>query len=112
MSRDSGCGGGSVLFAFLFGAVIGAGVAAVLTPNTGPENRRRLSELKDEILEKTSDLRDETLDAYNESRESLDETIGRGKDFVKKQKSILSTAIEAGREAYNREKDESTAEEA
>jgi len=112
MSRyDEGCGGGSVLFSFILGAIIGAGVAAFLTPTTGPENRRRFSDLKDDLMEKSSDLRDEAREKYREARENVDETINTGKDFIDKQKGILSTAIEAGREAYNREKESGTAEE-
>jgi len=112
MSRDNGCGGGSVLFSFILGAIVGAGVAAVFLPASGPENRRKLSDLKDEIIERTSDLREEAHDKYGEAREDLEKSVKKGKDFLEKQKGILSTAIEAGKEAYNRERESQSADEA
>ena len=112
MSRYDGCGGGSVLVSFLLGAIVGAGVSALLSPTTGAENRRKLSELKDEILDKSSDLREEASSAYGEASKKIDETARKGKEYVEKQKGILSSAIEAGKEAYNREKESQPADEA
>lgn len=112
MSRNDSCGGGSCLFAFIFGALVGAGAVALLSPASGEENRRKLSELKDEFMEKSSDLRDEAHEKFQETRGRIDETVGKGKEFVDKQKSILSTAIEAGKEAYNRERESHSPDEA
>jgi gas vesicle protein len=112
MSRNDGCGGGSVLFSFILGAIVGAGVAIMYSPSTGAENRRKLSELKDEVMERTSDLREEAHGKYDETRDRLDKSIAKGKDIIEKQKGILSTAIEAGKEAYNKERESQPADEA
>ena len=73
---------------------------------------RKLSELRDEVMERTSDLRDEAHEKYDEAREDLDKSVNKGKDYIEKQKGILSTAIEAGKEAYNRERESQPADEA
>ena len=112
MSRNDSCGGGSVLFSFILGAIVGAGVAAVFSPSSGLENRRKLHELKEEIMERTSDLREEAHEKYGEAKEELDKSVGKGKDFIEKQKGILSTAIEAGKEAYNKERESQPTDEA
>lgn len=112
MSGNESCGGGSNLFSFLLGALVGAGAVALLSPATGEENRRRLSELKDELMERSSDLRDEAQEKYQETKGKVDESLDKGKEFVDKKKSILSTAIEAGKEAYTREKESQSADEA
>ncbi|MFC1549336.1 YtxH domain-containing protein [Nitrospirota bacterium] len=111
MSRQDGCGGGSVLFSFILGAIVGAGAAALFSPSTGAENRRKLSELGDEFMERTTDLREEANEQYGAAREKLDDSVARGKEFVDKQKGILSSAIEAGKEAYNRERESQPADE-
>jgi len=112
MNRNDGCGGGSGLFSFLLGALVGAGLTALLIPASGEENRRRLRELKDDVMERTSDLREEAHERYEETREKFDESLSKGREFVDRQKGILSTAIEAGKEAYNREKESQSADEA
>ena len=44
MARDEGAGAGSILLAFLVGAVAGAAVALLYAPTTGDEARRFLGE--------------------------------------------------------------------
>ena len=112
MSNNDNCGGGGVLLAFILGAIIGAGVSALLTPTTGRENRERLAGLRDEILEKSGDLEQTVKDRSDKAKDELDkakgkvqDTLKRGKDYVESQKDILSSAIEAGKEAYSRQKD-------
>lgn len=103
MNRNDGCGGGSVLFSFILGALVGAGLSALFSPTSGAENRRKLAELKDEIIDKTG--------SFGETaRSSMQDTIKRGKDYIESQKDILSSAIEAGKEAYTREKDAEAAD--
>ena len=118
MSNNDNCGGGGVLFAFIFGALIGAGVSALLTPTTGRQNRERLAELRDEILDKTDDMEQTVRDKADEAKEELgkasekvQDTVKRGKDYMESKKDILSSAIEAGKEAYSRQRDSSSASE-
>jgi gas vesicle protein len=82
MARDDN--GGSVVAAFLIGAVVGAGVALLLAPATGDEMRRLLAE------------------RAREGREKANEAARQGREFVDRQREHLSTAVERGREAYQR----------
>ena len=82
MSRDNGAGAGSVMLAFLVGAVAGAAVALLYAPATGQETREFLGE-------KAREGRDRATEAAAKGREA----IGRGRE-------TLTNAVERGREAY------------
>jgi gas vesicle protein len=75
---------GSVLVAFILGAITGAAVALLLAPATGEDTRRR-------IAERTKEGRDKASEAARHSREFLD-----------RQREHLSEAIERGKDAYQR----------
>jgi gas vesicle protein len=82
MARDDGAGAGTVLLAFLLGAVSGAALALLYTPKTGRETREYLGEKAKEGRERANALAERGRQAINEGRETL------------------TTAIERGREAY------------
>ena len=82
MSRDDGAGAGTVLLAFLVGAVAGAAVALLYAPATGQETRDFLGEKAREGREKATAMAEKGRQVFNEGRETL------------------TTAIERGREAY------------
>jgi gas vesicle protein len=70
MARDDG--GGSVVAAFLIGAITGAAVALLIAPATGEEMRRMLGqkarEGADKASEKGRELYDRGREAYSRSR--------------------------------------------
>lgn len=82
MARDEGAGAGSVLLAFLLGAVSGAAVALLYAPVTGRETREYLG------------------DRAREGRERAGQAAQRANQFVQQGRETLSNAIEKGREAY------------
>jgi gas vesicle protein len=82
MARDDG-GAGTIVVAFVLGAITGAAVALLLAPATGEETRRMLSE-------KAKEGRDKASDAARQGRE-----------FLNRQRDTLTSAIDRGREAYN-----------
>ena len=82
MARDEGAGAGSVLLAFILGAVSGAAVALLYAPATGKETREMLSERAREGRERARDAAERGRQAFTEGRDSL------------------ASAIEKGREAY------------
>lgn len=55
MARDDGGAAGTVVVAFMLGAITGAAVALLLAPASGEETRRILSEKAKESREKASD---------------------------------------------------------
>jgi gas vesicle protein len=82
MAREGN--GGSVVAAFLIGAVTGAAVALLLAPATGEDMRRIISE------------------RAREGREKAAEAARQGREFVNRQRDTITTAVDKGREAYQR----------
>ena len=82
MARDEGAGAGSILLAFILGAVSGAAVALLYAPQSGRETRELLGE------------------KANEARARAADAAARGRDAITQGRETLATAIERGREAY------------
>ncbi len=96
--EDRGVNAGTVLISFLAGAAFGAGVALLMAPKTGKELRDTISDLTDDAASKLKEF-------VTEAQEKLKTTIDDGKEILKEKKTILSSAIEAGKEAMEREKE-------
>ena len=82
MAKDDGAGAGSILLAFLVGAVAGAAVALLYAPAAGEDTREFLGE------------------KAREGRERATEAAAKGRQVIKEGRETLATAIERGREAY------------
>jgi gas vesicle protein len=82
MARDEGAGAGSILLAFILGAVSGAAVALLYAPATGRETREYLGE------------------KAREGRARAAEAADKGRDAIKQGRETLANAVERGREAY------------
>ena len=82
MSRDEGVGGGSVLLAFILGAVSGAAVALLYAPASGRDTREYLGE------------------RAREGKARASEAAAKGREALAQGRETLSTAIDRGREAY------------
>jgi gas vesicle protein len=80
MARDSG---GSVLVAFVLGALTGAAVALLVAPATGDEMRRILGE------------------KAREGRDRAEEAARQGREFFNRQRETLGEAVQKGRDAYD-----------
>jgi gas vesicle protein len=78
--------------------MVGAGLTLMLSPVSGAGTRRRLSDLKEDLMEKKDEYADE-------AKERVKDTLQKGKDYVEKKKSVVGAAVEAGREAYEKEKE-------
>ncbi len=91
MSRDSGAG--TVMVAFMMGALTGAALALLFAPATGEETREYLGQ------------------KAREGRDRAKEAVEQGKDYYQRQRQTLSSAVERGREAFQqaRERPEPTA---
>ncbi|MGE0464727.1 MAG: YtxH domain-containing protein [Vicinamibacterales bacterium] len=82
MSRDNQAGAGSVMLAFMIGAITGAAIALLYAPATGEETR-------DFIGQKAREGRDKARDA-----------VEQGREFYQRNREGVTTAIERGREAF------------
>jgi gas vesicle protein len=79
-NNDSGAG--TVVVAFVLGALTGAAVALLMAPASGEETRRMIAE------------------KAREGRDRAGEAARQGRELWNRQKDTLSTAFERGREAY------------
>ncbi|OLC49887.1 MAG: hypothetical protein AUI64_02305 [Acidobacteria bacterium 13_1_40CM_2_64_6] len=80
MTRDEGAGAGSILLAFLLGAVSGAAVALLYAPQTGRETRDYLGDKADEARRRAADAAAKGREALNQGRETLNTAIERGRE--------------------------------
>jgi len=92
MARDEGGGAGSVLLAFLLGAVSGAAVALLYAPATGEETREYLGQ------------------KAKEGRQRATEAAEKGRQAITQGRETLANAIERGREAYQQARARETRE--
>jgi gas vesicle protein len=91
MATDEGAGAGTVLLAFLLGALSGAAVALLYAPVAGRETRDYLGE------------------RAREGRERATAAAQKGRQLINESRETLSTAIERGREAYQQARSEENA---
>jgi len=96
-NEDSGFSAGTVLLSFFIGGIIGAGVALLTAPKTGQETRKLIRDFAE-------DARDRAEEYAGHMKERASGFVDKGKDFLDKEKNIISKAVEAGKEAYEREK--------
>jgi len=82
MARDESAGAGSILLAFILGAVSGAAIALLYAPQTGQETRDYLGERAEEARRRAADA------------------AAKGREVINQGRETLNTAIERGREAY------------
>lgn len=83
MTRDDGGEAGTVIVAFVLGAITGAAVALLMAPASGEETRRLLAE------------------KAREGREKAGEAAQKGREIWDRQRETLNTAFERGKEAYD-----------
>jgi gas vesicle protein len=82
MARDESAGAGSILLAFILGAVSGAAVALLYAPASGRDTRDYLGE------------------KAREGRARAAEAAAKGREALTQGRETLSNAIDRGREAY------------
>src|SRR5512133_3465409 len=97
MSEEQGVSAGTVLVSFVAGAAIGAGLALLYAPKSGRE-------MRENIVDLTEDAVDKIKEYAKEAQEKIKTAIEEGKETIVEKKSVLASAIEAGREAMQKER--------
>ena len=75
MANNDGAGAGSILLAFLVGAVAGAAVALLYAPATGRETREYLGERAREGRDRATQAAEKGRQAITQGRETLNSAI-------------------------------------
>jgi gas vesicle protein len=96
MTEQRGIGISDILFSFLIGGAIGAGIVLLSTPQSGKELRKKILDLKTDIGEKGKGY-------ISGLGGHVHAHIEKGKGLFSDGKSVLASAIEAGKEAYELE---------
>jgi gas vesicle protein len=88
---------GSKVTFFLVGLGIGALVGVLFAPQSGEETR-------DYLAGKADEGREFAQRKARELKERAEDLVERGKGVAQRQKDSITAAVEAGRDAYQREK--------
>ena len=96
--EDRGTSVGTILISFLAGAALGSGLALLFAPKSGREMREQIKDLTDDAVDKIKEY-------ARDAQDKIKTTYEDGKELVKEKKTIISSAIEAGKEAMEREKE-------
>ena len=88
---------GSKVSYFLVGLGIGTLLGILFAPKSGEETREYL-------LNKAEEGKEYAQRRARELRERAEELVDRGKETVGRQKEQIASALEAGKQAYEREK--------
>jgi len=83
MAEDRGGQAGSVVVAFVLGAITGAAVALLWAPAPGEETRRKLGE------------------RARGSKEKANEAARQSREFLRSQRENITSAFERGKEAFD-----------
>lgn len=85
--------GGSRFSAFVWGALIGAGVALLTARRTGEETREMLNQRKDELVDQAMQYREKAADLAQTAREKAVEKVDQVKTrAVELQEQAVDTA--------------------
>jgi gas vesicle protein len=107
--EERGYSAGSTLLAFFLGGLVGAGVALLLAPKSGSETRQLIKEYAGDAREKAEGYLEKAKGSastvVDKVKESAATVLEKGKEFVEEQKTIITSAVEAGKEAYEKEKE-------
>jgi gas vesicle protein len=86
MSNDSS-GGGTVMLAFLVGALAGAAVALLFAPASGEETREYLGQRAREGKARAREALEQGREAYQRQRDHVASAIDRGREAFQQARS-------------------------
>jgi gas vesicle protein len=94
----------------LIGSAVGAAVALLYAPQGGSDTRELIRHKTDEAKEKVADVATNVKHTVAEKADHLKSTthdlVDKGRGFVETKKTQIAAAVDAGKEAYTRKKEE------
>jgi len=88
---------GSVASSFFLGGLIGGGISLLAAPASGKEARQHIVHLAQGVKGRVGGY-------YGQIKETVTSTLEEGNCLIDEKKRLISKAVQAGVEAYNREK--------
>lgn len=101
-NNESGSG---IVLSFLLGGLAGAAVALLYAPRSGRETREQLSERLQEGATRGRELKERAITRGRQAVDDAGEYFDRQRGNLSSHKERLATAIDAGRQAYEEEKE-------
>lgn len=93
----------------LAGAVLGAGVALLLAPQSGKETRKDITKYARKARRKVEGVAGEVAETVSDFAEAVEEKaeelLDRGKDLAKESREAVLAALEEGQERIGRQRD-------
>ncbi len=83
------------------GGLIGAGTALLFAPGSGKETRRKIGNYADEVRCKAES-------SLRQGKDMMISAYEKGSDYIDSGRTLVSASIEAGKKAYQREKERLT----
>ena len=95
--------GGTDIGTLLVGVLIGAGIALLFAPKSGPETRRairrRAKNATDTVKGVATDMTDQVVDTFESAKAKVEEQIETARSAIESKKRQVTRAMDAGREA-------------
>ena len=88
----------TIITSFFTGATLGAGVALLYSPKSGKETREEIAKLSTDLTEKVREY-------GRVAQTTIENAIEEGKKSIAENKSIFMSAIDAGKDAMQKEKE-------
>ena len=93
----------------LAGAILGAGVALLVAPQSGKETRREITKYARKTRRKVEGVAGEVAESVSELagvvEEKAEELLDKGKDLAKESRQAVLDALEEGQERIGRQRD-------
>lgn len=94
----------------LIGSAVGAAVALLYAPQGGSDTRELIRhkgvETKEKVAGVAGNVKQTVTEKADHVRASTHDLVDKGKGFVEAKKSQITAAMDAGKEAYTRKKEE------
>ncbi len=99
MRNGGSCSVRSMASSFLIGGLIGGGISMLAAPASGKESRQQIVGLAQGVKGKAGDY-------YEQLKGTVTSALEEGKGLIDEKKRLISRAVQAGIEAYEKEKKE------